>query len=82
MAGHYDKDVAYAVKTVAEVRVSRQVVRKFDSGEIPNILTVCDHRFEQVELDNATEPNIITRARKLQSQRRSPGTRADDGNCL
>ena len=82
MAGYYDKNVAYAFKTVAEVRVGRQVVRKFDSGEIPNIFTVCDHRFEQVELDNATEPNITTRARELQGQRRSPGTRADNGNCL
>jgi hypothetical protein len=82
MTGHYDKYVAYAVKTVTEVRASCQVVRKFDTGEIANILTVCDHRLEQVELDNATEPNITTRARKLKSQRRSPGTRADDGNCL
>jgi len=82
MAGNDDKYVAYTFKTVTEVRVGRQIVRKFDSGEIANILTVCDHRFEQVELDNATEPNITTRARKLQGQRRSPGTRADNGNCL
>lgn len=82
MAGYHDKHVPYAFKTVTEVRVSRQVVRKFDSGEIANILTVRDHRFEQVELDNATEPNITTRARKLQCQRGTPGARTDDGDCL
>jgi len=82
VAGYYDKYVAYAFKAVTEIRMSRQVVRKLDSGEIANILTVCDHRFEQVELDNATEPNVTTRARKLQRQRGTPGARADNGNRL
>jgi len=82
VAGHHDKYVADAFKTVTEVRVSRQVVRKFYSGEIANILTVCNHRFEQVELDNATESDITTRARKLQRQRGTPGARTDDGDCL
>jgi hypothetical protein len=82
VAGHHDKYVAHAFKTVTEVRVNRQVVRKSNPGEVANVLTVRDHGFEQVDLDNATEPNIATGTRKLQSQRRSPGTRTDDGNCL
>ena len=82
MAGHHDKYVAYAIKTVTEVRVSLQVVRKFNSGQIANVLAVCDHRLEQVEFDNATEPNITTRARELQRQRGTPGARTDDGDCL
>jgi hypothetical protein len=65
VAGDHNKYVAYAVKTVTQVRVSRQVIWKFDSGEIANILTVRDHRLEQVELDDTAEPNIAARARKL-----------------
>jgi hypothetical protein len=70
------------VETVSEVRVNRQIVRKPDAGEIANVLAARDHRFEKVELDNATEPHIATGARKLKGQRRSPGTGADYGNCL
>jgi hypothetical protein len=81
MTGHYNKYVADAAKTVAQIRVSRQVVRKFDAGQIANILTVRDHRFEQVELDDATQTNIATGARKLQGQRGSPGTRAYNRYC-
>jgi hypothetical protein len=82
VAGHHDEYVAYALETVTEVRVNGQVVRELDTGEITNILTVRNHRFEQIELDNATEPDITTRTRKLKSQRRSPGARADNGDCL
>ncbi len=82
MAGYHDEYVAYSLKTVTELGMSRQVVRKFDSGEIANIFAVRDHRFQQVELDDAAEPNITARARKLKSQRRPPGTCADHGNGL
>ena len=82
MTGHHDKYVVYAFYAVTEVRVGCHVVRKSDTGEIANILTVCRHCFEQIEFDNTAEPHVTIRACELKSQRRSPGTRPDDGDRL
>jgi hypothetical protein len=80
MAGHDNQYVAQSLQAVAEVRVGRQPVRKPDAREISNILTIRHHRLEQIELDDATKPNVAPGTRKLKSQRGSPGTCANDGD--
>ena len=39
-----------------------------------------DEEMEQIELDDATKPNVAPGTRKLKSQRGSPGTCANDGD--
>jgi hypothetical protein len=82
---HYE-NIANTIKAFAEVRTRDKIFRKFDTREIADILAVRNHGFQQVELNDATQANVTSRARKLQRQRGSPGTSADNryrlGSCV
>ena len=86
MAGYHHKNIANAGQAFTEVRTSDDVRWKFDTREIADILPVRNHGFQQVELNDATQANATSRARKLQRQRGSPGTSADNryrlGSCV
>src|SRR5210317_2021941 len=78
VAGYGNENVAHAIETTREIRVGAQVRGKADTRKVPFVLAVRNHGLEKVELDDTAEPDVTTSTRKLQRQRSSPGTRADD----
>ena len=82
MARNDYKNITNTIKAIAEIRACNKIRREFDAREIADILAVRNHCFQQVELNDPTQANVTSRARKLQRQRRSPGTSADNGYCI
>ena len=78
MTGYHYKNIAHAGQAFAEVRTSDEVRWKRDTREITNVFTVRYHSLQQVDLKDAAEADVAARSGKLQRQRRSPGTGADD----
>ena len=75
-----DEHIPNAVETGLEIGAGPETGRKLDAGEIPLVFAVLDHGLEEVQLDDAAEPNIATHPCELHGQRGSPGTGADNGN--
>jgi hypothetical protein len=82
VARNHNENVAHTIKAVTEIRACNKICREFDAREIADVLTIRNHCFQQVELNDTTQANVTSRARKLQRQRRSPGTSADNRYCL
>jgi hypothetical protein len=79
----YDyKNVAYAFQAFPNIRAHREVVGERDTRQVTLVLSILDHLFEQVELDDTAKSDVTTGARKLKRERRSPGTGADNRNCF
>ena len=78
VTGHGNEDVTHTIETARKIRVGAQVRRKAGAWQVPLVLAVRNHGLEKVELDDTAEPNVTTGTRKLQRQRGSPGTGADD----
>jgi len=78
VAGHGHENVAHAIDTTREIRVGAQVRGKADARKVSLVLAVRNHGLEKVKLDDSAEPDVTAGTRKLQRQRGSPGTGADD----
>ncbi len=81
MTWYRDQDITNIRKAVAEVGDRGEIARKLRTGQVTLINAVACKRFE---LGCIPPPDsyIATAARKLQGQRRSPGSGADDGNRM
>jgi len=82
VAGHDDENISCALETSFEVWVCDEVGRKADAWKIAGVFTIGRHGLEQVEFEQSAQAHVASTAGKLQRQRRSPGTGADDGNIL
>ena len=80
MAGHCDQNIARTLQAVLELRVCRQPGWEADAGQVSYVFAFGCHGFEFVELEQAAQFDVTTRARKLHSQRGAPGAGPDNGN--
>ena len=82
MTGYNDKNVANTVEALLKAGISREILRKLNAGQVTDVFPIHHHRLKQVQFEDTTESDARAGARKLQRQRRSPGTGADHRDDL
>lgn len=78
MAGYSHQDIARILKAILELRVCRQPGREADARQVSHIFAFGCHGLELVELEQAAQFDVATRARKLDSERGAPGAGPDN----